>query len=252
MGRNRMKKLHSKLEPMLLACGLGKKTAATYLALAAIGPSAVAPIARAAGLYRTDVYTALPELKKLGLVSTKRDGKRTLYVAAPTALLQEMACERIGLAGEALRAIEKREITKGPVRVLKGPKGLAAVLEDMMQTLPRGGLFLRIDSRVPNKETGRYMPAGYADWRDKAKIEQFVIVSGALRNRSYRKRLDCASKVIPPTEDAFGYDVNILIHGETVAFVDFADETAYIIKHPRIAAMQKSLFKRLYDRLPAS
>lgn len=221
----------------------------------AAGPSSIATIARDAGIYRTDVYAALPELETLGLLAKTGKGRRMLYAAAPVGRLLELAEARLARAAKVLQGAvkeEKRETrARGPIRALKGPAGLSEVLADMMRTLPRGGTFYRIDSHLlrPRKGPSTTMPAGYGEWRDKNRIEQFVITSGTLRTSSFRKRLECASRVIPPKEDGFGYDINVLIHGDTVAFVDFTDETAFLITHPRIAAMQKSLFKRLYDRL---
>lgn len=242
-----MKSLHSGLEPLLLACGLDRKAAAVYLA-ALDGPASIAELARRAGLYRTDVYAALPKLKALGLVTRSRKEKRALYSPAPTARLEKLAKARLRGAAGVLASLSREE-RLGPVRVLTGAKGLQDVLNDMAATLKRGATFYRVSARKPGHDAERYVPRGYREIRDRKKLEQFVITNAALKTGPYRGRIECFSKAVPKEESRFEENVAQVIYGDKIAFVDYGTETAVIVENPALARMAETLFRLLFKRL---
>ena len=63
------------------------------------------------------------------------------------------------------------------------------------------------------------------------------------------ERIECFSKMIPPHEDPFTYDIAMLIYGTKVAYVDYKEEMALVIDNPRFAKFQERLFRSLFNRL---
>src|SRR3989344_3084998 len=61
--------------------GLGDKAAKVYLAMLELGPASVLEIAAKASVNRPTTYLQIEELKKKGLVSTQKKGKKDLYIA---------------------------------------------------------------------------------------------------------------------------------------------------------------------------
>lgn len=246
-----MKKIRLK-DAVSAAAGLTDDQAAVYAALSRTGPATIAAAARASGLYRTDVYAALPGLKKLGLIAEKRVGKRVLRAASPASVLQALAERRLSMLPKTLRDLRKnRPETELPdgVRFLSGKRGLAAVLEDLISTLKNGDAFYRVSSRKADTDVEQYMPRDYRAARDRKKLEQFVITNASLRAKPFKKRLECLSKAVPKDEDPFEYDVAQLIYGDKIAFVDYAKETALVIESPSLARFQERLFRLLFQRL---
>lgn len=236
---------------LLRQLGLSKRGAVIYLALLKHGESSVAEIARNAQMLRPLVYRALPSLIEHGLVAKAPRGKRTLYVALSPHRLEELweetgktFRETIPKLAEFYRTQEERP----NVMVLKGRKGIVAVYEDILATLPKGGIFYRYSSAKGARRQDYYVPTNYRARRDAKRLERYVITSYATAVRK-RPMLERAVKTIPQGADLFAYDITELIYGPKTAFVDYNTETAIIIENPIIAKFQERLFKLLYQRL---
>lgn len=239
------------IQKLLRHLGLEGHTGNIYLALLETGPETVAGIARKAKIERPLVYHALPELLAKGLIAKAPKGKRTYYSALSPAKLGLMFDE-LGLElRRSLPILEERFAKSGDrphVTYLEGRQGIVAVYEDIIATLPSGGVFYRYSSakEVRNKEY--YVPKNYVARRDAKKLERYVITNKESAARKSR-RAERAMKVIPPGSDLFAYNITELIYGPKIAFVDYNTETAVIIENPVIAQFQERLFKLLYQRL---
>lgn len=241
----------NEISGLLRQLGLSKHGAAIYLVLLEHGESNIAGIARNAQVLRPLVYRALPPLIEHGLIGKVPRGKRTYYTALSPHRLEELWEETGKTFREALPKLAEFYATKEErpnVVVLKGRSGIIAVYEDILSTLPRGGIFYRYSSSKEARREGLYVPKNYRARRDAKRLERYVITSkGSAARKS--PRLERAIKTIPPSSDLFAYNITELIYGPKIAFVDYNTETAVIVENPIIAKFQERLFKLLYQRL---
>jgi len=117
--------------------GLSEKEAKVYLAALELAEESVQNIAAKAGVNRPTAYVVLEKLIKFGLVSTRGDGKKTLFSASdPRELkhiiektekdLQEQK-ETLKQTMDQLEAIHNAHSTKPVVRYFEGVDGLEAM-----------------------------------------------------------------------------------------------------------------------------
>jgi hypothetical protein len=64
-----------------------------------------------------------------------------------------------------------------------------------------------------------------------------------------KPRLEREMVTIPPELDEFTDDVQMVIYGNKVAFIDFNSEASIIIENAFIAGFQLKLFKMLFGSL---
>lgn len=235
---------------LLRQIGLTKHESGVYLALLETGPETVAGIAHKAGIDRPLVYRVIPSLSTKGLLVKTLRGKRTYYRAQPPETLKRLH----NTVGQALDAslpllVQKfaRTGKRPQVTYLEGREGIISVYEDILQTLPRGGVFYRYSSSGTDRKR-IYVPKDYAKRRDAAHIERYVITNKVNAERK-KGRIELAVKAVPHGSDLFAYNVTQLIYGDKIAFVDYNTETAVIIENSVIALFQARLFKIFYQKL---
>lgn len=231
--------------------GLDEKQSVIYLALLGNGTMSISDIARRTGFHRPTIYQTLAGMLNSGLVEQTMSGKQRRYRAAPPEHLEAMLEEtREAFHGALpeLHTLARAASDRMVVRTLSGKSGLRAVFEDLLRKSKSGDIFYRYSSPKDLARADRYLPANYRTERDRKHLERFVI-TGAATAKQKRPRLERALRIVPPEIDPFAYDATQLIYRDTVAFVDYSTETAIIIESPTIAALQRSIFKLLYDRL---
>ncbi len=210
----------------------------------------VMEISRATDMHRPAIYASLKRLEEKGLIEKGVRGKRTVYVKTGGAKLHAFIKGVDVAVDHALEAfpVNRKALTTGTT-ILEGVENIKLVLEWLLIDTPHNGIFYRFSSRDPDMKIESYMPSKYRELRDKKKVQQFVICSERLAISSYQKRMDCASKFIPSSEDVFEHGVNILIYEDKVAYVNFEKLKAYIIRDQNLADVQRAIFKVLYKRL---
>lgn len=239
-----------KIQELLVRAGFRKNEGVVYAALVELGAASISEISRESQLHRPTIYQALDILQGAGLVRTAAKGKRILFTPAPPAVLQKILQQAESENNAVLDTItEQLPVMTGDVRELRGPEGLRAVLDDLLETLPRKGTFYRYSSRKSRGDVEKYIPPNYRAILKEKKIEQFVITNESLKKSNYKNRMECASKPVPFKEDIFEYDVNVLVYANKVAIVDFEKEHAYIVTNENFAKMQAALFRLLFYRL---
>lgn len=231
--------------------GLSPHAAETYVALLSLGQGAVAVIAREAKIDRPLVYRVLPELLTLGLIARVTKGKRQEYAAMPPERLRELY-QQLGSDLERsfplMRARYERAKHTSTVKQLNGSKGIVAVYDDIVNSLPVGATFYRYSSSKRPRDRERYVSKNYTAQRDAKKLERFVITNKQNAQKK-RSKLERAIKSVPLDADLFAYDITQIIYGDKIAFVDYGKETATVIENKEIARFQERLFKLLYQRL---
>ena len=236
---------------LLRQLGLSGHAAEVYVALLEGGSQTVASIARKAKIERPLVYRSLPTLLEKSLIAKMPKGKRTYYSALSPAKLKVLIGELDTALDETLPSLRERFEQMGDrphVTFLEGRQGIIYVYEDILTTLPPGGVFYRYSSKDHPRKEGFYVPKNYRERRDAKKLERFVITNK--QNVTHKKpRLERATKTVPQGSELFAYNITELIYGPKIAFVDYNTETAIIIENPVIAKFQERLFKLLYQRL---
>ena len=236
---------------LLTHLGLSDKQANVYVALLNHGASTVTDIAKHAELYRTDVYRAVGTLLERGFVSKTKKKKRVLYKAESPAKLKSLVQDLTDSFSEQLPLLEQqyRAQKKRPtVSFHESYQGIQSVYDDIIATLPRGGVFYRYSSSKFRKPRNRYVSRSYEKNRDEKKIERYVITSQSAKARK-KPKLERYMKIIPPDFDLFEYNITQLVYGDKVAFVDYNTDTATVIENPTIASFQRQLFKLLFSKL---
>ena len=201
--------------------GLDDHESTIYLALLEHGPSYISDIAKTTGIHRPTIYKIIPLLQKRGLVSQSPKGKRVRYVAESPEKLKDIVNQLVSNVDAMLPELEKTYESQGKrpiVKYVEGKEGIRSIFEDIVASLPKGGVFYRYSStRGPHEE---YLSPRYKELRDQKQIERFVITSQE-RIQQKSKRLDRAEKAVPPQSGLFDYDIVQLIYGSKVAFVDY-------------------------------
>lgn len=239
----------TQLEKLFIQHGLRKIDLLVYHTLDLKGKN-ITEIAKEVKSYRPQVYASIKRLLQNKLIKKISPKKRTLYIRNNSQTLKEFFFQNTISQNNLLsNIISTKQSLPENIYIYSGKKDLQKVLHDLLNQTPKDGIFYRISARKPQTDIQKFMPKAYSNVRDKKKIQQFVITNHALRNSSYKKRMDCASKVIPPKEDNFEYGMNILIYGNTTVFVNFETKVAYAITDVVLCNVLKGLFKLLYNRL---
>lgn len=230
--------------------GLAKHESEVYMALLEAGPLTIAGIAQKAHIDRPLVYRVIPDLLEKGLIAKSPKGKRVFYGARSPQVLNRLHDEAGQELARSIPHLEARFIKteKRPqVTYLEGREGIIAVYEDILNTLPAGGVFYRYSSSTSDRKK-IYVPKNYTGRRDAKRIERYVITNKFTATKK-KKALELSVKALPHGADLFEYNITQLIYGPKIAFVDYNSETAVVIDNPIIAQFQERLFKLFYQRL---
>lgn len=230
--------------------GLSDQESSVYLALLS-GPSNLSKLSGNTGIRRASLYTILPELKELGLIRSMHKGKRELWVAEPPAklmtLLDKNKTDLENLIPELEEAYQASDF-KPIVQYLQGREGVTYALNDIVDTLKKGGIYYRFRPASCAKMQDSYITPRYRNIRKEKELQRFWITNEQTAKQA-SKQIDRHSRIIPESSGLFDYDLNLTIYADKVAYIDFANEAAVIIENKQIAEFQKHIFKMLYKSL---
>lgn len=132
--------------------GLDEKTARVYVALLELGVASMTDLAQQAELKRPTVYLAVEELKKHGLISEAKIGKRKQYSAIHPKRLVEIARSHernIQTILPELTALHNAPLDKPKIQVFEGESGVKLIYKEVYESLSRqveALWFTRIDA----------------------------------------------------------------------------------------------------------
>lgn len=223
-----------------------------YEALLQKGHLSISEISEETGLYRPQIYKHLPLLIQKNLASESRLGKRKVYLAESPKQLLHLAENIKDEISEMLPGLLERFESSGTKPVLKyfdGEKGIKFIYKDLVDTCKKGDVFYRYESVDASRSIRQYVPKEYfTRFRDKVEVQRYIITNERVRlNRT--PRLGRIMKVVPAKYDLFSYDMNEIIYGNKVAFIDFRSKAAILIESPTFAEFQRKIFKLLFDKL---
>ncbi|MFA5987666.1 MAG: helix-turn-helix domain-containing protein [Candidatus Paceibacterota bacterium] len=230
--------------------GLTKNGAAIYISLLKYGSSRVSTISKNTKIHRPIVYKEIPGLKEKGLVSEMVKGKQTFYLAESPDKLKSLV-DSVLYETEVLIPSLKDIVAsdkKPKVKFLEGKGSVKFVYNDILETLPVGGIFYRYSSTKDSRKGRSFLPGDYEFRRDKKKLERYVITSEAGAKRK-KPKMDRIIKSIPQKFGLFDYDITQIIYENKIAVLDDNTDTAIIIENPIIAEFQRKLFMVLFNLL---
>lgn len=234
---------------LLKKIGLNKYQGAIYLSLVEKGAMTVAGISRASGLHRPIIYKFLPMLEELGLIALITKGRQKHYIAQSPEHLRELL-QNINIEFEqSLPELERTFAIQGKQPIVKffyGKKGISAIFRDLVTSLNKESVYYRFTSNKDLESITKYIPRDYREMRDRKRLDRFVINNEKAAEKMVLGR---EVKTIPKEVDAFDYDINQIIYGDKVAFMDFNSDTAILIENKKIADLQRAVFKILYKYL---
>jgi sugar-specific transcriptional regulator TrmB len=234
----------------LKASGLPERELLVWYVLAKNGPAHISQIAERAKLHRPAIYQQLSQLIEKGLVKERAGTGRRYYQSTGVNVLLSWCKKQQGSLAQSLAQLQKHEGPRLPedVAVYRG-KEIRKVWEELAAS-PKKTVFYRYDAYPASFFVDPYIPKEYIKSLQSRGLERFVITNRALRNRSYQKRFECASRVLPEAFDSYEQGISQFVYSDKIAFVDFTTETAYVIQNKVLADFQRRLFKYLYHTLP--
>ncbi len=242
------------LTKALQGLGLSQSETRIYLGLLEHGPSTVADMARTTALYRPVVYTCLPKLLELNLISRLVKGKRTYYeVCSPNHLTQLFSALRNRLETilpKLQKKFEKLKTAKPQIFVFEGREGIKQTYIDLIESSKKGDVIYRYESPKDYKLNKRYYPALYmrhAGGTD-SEIQKFVLTNEKTHNQR-RQQLSRYSKSIQRVQDPFEYNITQIIYQDKVLFIDYETRISIVFQNQRFADFQKKIFKLLFYKL---
>ncbi len=231
--------------------GLSGHAHSVYLSLQKNGQMHVSDIAKATGVHRPAVYSAIGDLLGHRLVLQKKIGKRNFYEITNPRLITELFEKEAQKVSEKISKIstKKEKHFDEQVRFLEGPGGIREAFDDVILHTPRGETFYRYTSEKDLQKVNSYLSRDYRARRDAKKLERMVI-SNPLSGKQKRPRLERFVKFIPPERSLFEQNVIEMVYGDRLVFIDLNTEKVIIIENKELAEFQKVIFKQLYRALP--
>ena len=233
--------------------GLPRQAENIYQALLKGGPTTLAGLAKATGLYRPLLYRQLPLLLDKNLISETKEGKRTVYTAENPNNLQFVLEDLQAELQERLPVLQHQfeHASKKPaIRYFQGRDGIAYVFDYLVTHTKKGDVLYRYESSADYTKHKKYYSKSYwhratgASWE----MQKFVITNEATQNRR-RNRIERYSKAIPKSFDPFEYNITQIIYGDNVAFIDYDSETASLVENAKFAKFQRQIYKLLFSKL---
>lgn len=217
------------MEGALLGAGLTKNEAKIYLALLKSGSALAGEITSATGIHRRNVYDAIERLTKKSMVGyIVKNGKKYFKATEPGRLLDIFEEQRgelkkkedeMRLMIPTLSSLQKLSMNAQRVCVFEGIKGLATILQDVIETKQPNMVF------TTSQQPAKLLPylEMFHKKRIKAKIRDKMLssVKDKERAKKLRKLPYTEVRLLPREYDSplainvYGNKVGMLIYSES-------------------------------------
>lgn len=229
--------------------GLNKKEAGLYVAALELGIASATPIAKKAGIQRTHFYDIAEKLIALGLMKQSARGKQKLFSAIDPEELFQKQKEKIKMLETALPELKALYNTAGQkprVFYFEGRDGIDRINEDSLRhkgeivgfTTPR---FLAGHTRSTGKEFIRKRVAlgrrSRVVGEDSPEIREL---------QAHDKEELRETRILSPS--VLHSEIEIVMYGNKIAFVDYKEEWGLIIEGTEIASVLKMIFEIVWSR----
>lgn len=236
---------------LLQNLGLSRQETKVYLSLLERGPSLVSHLSKDINLHRPTIYAALSGLLKKNLVSVSPKGKQKYYLAEPPDKLQFIFGSfrtEFEKTLPVLLEMHQRRGHRPVIRFWEGRHGMKGVLDDVVQTLKPGDTYYRYSSRQALAAIDRHVANDFHQRQEQKHLQRFVITD-ALADWQQASNMNRSYKLVPAGSDLLRENILMVIYANKVAFGDVVNETGVIIESPTFAALQRKIFKILYQQL---
>jgi len=250
---------NTQLISLLTSIDVSVNAARTYAALLMFGSASIRKVATETGINRGTTYDCLKDLVSIGLVSVKSDGGKREHYSAESPerindLIRDKRRDLLDAATSAkdlipsLLASQASPTGRPLVRYYEDDEGVATMLRDVLQTC-RGMKTPRYYA-YSSAPIRRFLYRGFPQFTERRIAEgiDVKVISvgegGEEAEKSERKWLPS-----PPSEAISSYTI---IYGNKVATISIAqNNTPYgvVIEDAGAAAMQRLLFKRLWQQI---
>lgn len=222
-----------------------KEEESIYKTLLLFPDLSVVTLASKTKLHRPKVYAILDQLHDDGLIETKKNKSRLVYRTSSYEVLAkkiEVAKIEINEEADTLLSLAS-EVQK--VVPINSKKDIADLWEDVTKTLGARGDYYSFTTRTPTTDLGKESLELFKKHRDNKDLWSHVITDKSVdKNKGIRFNLE-----IKRVEANLEQDCLWLTYADTYAFVDYKNETGYIIKDARLAKFQQEIFRLLYKKI---
>jgi len=231
---------------------LNDEQSSIYLNLLEYWISNITEIAKYTKLHRTQIYRLLPSIIEDGFVLVIKKWKSKYYKPANPEKINQIYQEMIKNSKNDIDLLKQKYTNlekKTSIVFNTWKKAIENIYYDLVNTLPKWGVFYRISSEInPEITTRDFIPKDYREKRDKKQIERILIISENIEKYKIPK-LEREYKTIWNDIDIFDDNINFTVYGDKISFVDFNTETSILIESKELADFQKKIFKMFYKRL---
>lgn len=226
---------------------LEEKESTTYLAILELGETTIQRISQKTQIKRTTLYDVIESLKKMGLISVTKKGKKNIYYAEdPRKIednLENKKREYLKILPEIL-SITNLIDKKPKIRFFEGINGIKEVYKDTLN-YPKSETLAWLSFDAVNHFDIEYL------WKDyvKKRIEKKIWQRSIAPNNKYLKNVKTfdqehlrQTRLID--HEQFPIEVEINLYGKrNIGIMAFKEEIGLIIESQKIYNTLKSIFE---------
>ena len=237
--------------------GIDNKTAAVYLSALEAGPSSLQKIAKGANLPRSSCYLLIEQLKKMGLISQTKIGKKTIFTpTAPDQILKlaqeqknhaEKFIDEINHFLPQLKAIYNQQPNKPNVRFYEGFEGIKTILEETLHS-QKILVFCSGYQNQTEKKLDEYLKY-YFEKIVKNKINTFELIGSSYDADEYQKKYNSSLNQIKIVKsDSNLNHIDKMIFDQKIATISYEYLNGVILEDSQIANYEEFLFWQLWNQ----
>lgn len=231
--------------------GLSEGEAKTYLAALELGETTVARIAKKAEMKRTTAYEFVEGLRRQGLITVGRQGKRAVYIAEDPKKLRAQAEERTKLVEElipGLLAMANVIDRKPTVRYFENQEGIYDIYRETLSFPDQAISMWMSDVGVWYDDlsfwTDYYIPS-----RMEKKISLRAILPETEKTRAFHEG-DAKSLRQTRLDRGGGIDSDIMLYGgRFAAFISSDEMIGLVVESRKIYSTLRHVFEAQWKSL---
>jgi sugar-specific transcriptional regulator TrmB len=241
-----------KPQEILEKLGLNKNEAQIYDYLIGIGSSRLKPILAATKLKKGNAYYHLESLKAKGLVETKEERGRTVFIAKhPEQLALLLAQQKAALAAAeqelnqtlpGLRSIFQLASVKPGIKYFEGQEGAIQIVKDTLTAQTE--VYSYTDLEIVDKYYSQFNQE-YVGQRLEKGLKKKMIVADSAYNRVHAKTLISPTTQVKILPTPTSFAAIMYIYDNKVSYITLHPDkmVSTIIEHEALYRMHKTLFE---------
>jgi HTH-type transcriptional regulator, sugar sensing transcriptional regulator len=237
------------LNEALTQFGLTEKEARIYLALLELGSASVQKIAQKAQIARATAYDILESLKNQQLASIFEKGATKYYSPTDPTRIRVLARQKNEIIEDVfpqLKALYGLQSEKPKVRFYEGKEGMKIILEENLKDAQENFTFGSAEDLFATLD---FFPE-FVKKRVKLKIPVKVILRESTKARERQKLGPKELREVRIIPAKYEFHAMTMIFGNKIAMFSFKKTfIALLIESEELAAMQKMMFKLIWDGL---